>query len=1602
MSKPTKSSSGSAGIGGMFKSFTKSFKANSTYPAAYAAHASTANEVQDLQVYLEKSKSSSVTQRIEATEAIRASIDAYDPASIPEIWMSVEDMVSSRFTSECRRAVLKLMIACIKRGNVEWTTRMSFYNCLVKNSNAQDFDLQLEAMKELTHNGKYMADFFEVESRIPDVLGSWFRFLATETQEIRIGRRSQAAKGKSHGSSIEENFHSLIRFIFNAFRHNHSLFSDRDVYFLVSEATMTCRKTSSESDMEECLSLISVIISNSYMPIENLTSLLEVLCGVASIPSRAEQAWEIIVNLSRSYIANNTFACLCKILEATNKKEVNSNTMRGAARYLQRLIAMYVSERREVEISVVKVLQAYNASLAIDSLQHNYEICCCIYNLIEDPSTRSKFSYHIWESRELSPLEIIYRISSTPFVQKFASHVLSSGDAPSISMFSSLSRHSTSDRSQAHATARQIVEKFKQLFSLMADIFGHNDFDGSKEVVIDFFVDMSPFIDERCAIIVIEHFKLSHYCNPLSKNWIENTEALFSRFFQDISWGTTVRQNVLNVVSDSFEIAKEICEQATLVELISKVFEHVEDEPDNLVLETMIQMFEEIAKDSKPKVLEHISQLFLAFFPDGSRRKSVTSFASTGNDFSMHSQITSTQNASLGSIGAPYNGGTSPLLAGADKISNGGSPMSQHYTPVDYRKQLVSSAFCRIFVHFFKNMAAHAALTYRNLLHICKRSLSEPLAFTEVARLLFRIRTSGEGYIYLANPSNMDGLATCLGRNLSGKEDLSIYKSTMSWWYPETVSYLYEEDLDSASWVLKLQSDAPSDSFGRTANLPFELDISLWFNDVVVKTIETGGHWEIYSFIWAHLAPQLSNVLLFLKNGSDLQRLRQIICDQISGSARPPQVVYPKDVTRNDLKVVMIRTISTLISYQDMFSTEEEDQIVRALVEGMSVSEKAVIPCIHGLLVCSYELPLSVKKCFAQIFEKFQQRAVDLQTSPHILEFLLSISRLPLLKDTFTQDEYKAVFDIAAKHIQYAHDIIPPKDRTSLEQEANAFVDAKNRGKISNVVSNDSSSVLLLQYLLVLAYDTVATWFLTLRVSDRKFMATFIIRRLVSANGVIDDIDPQSLAHVDLISRFTYSNLDLTAPPPSVMKSESSSYTNSDWIFGSSIVSIKTETKTGESQVTIRRPTGTSVFNLKPNEKMIPAWLEKFVLKQRENNDTESASQRLRASNTVTFTPNYFLLQLFVPVDINESIKPIPLSQTSTTAEALSTLDHTSVVDFHKIKVTYVPPSEDVDSSYSNIATGSLDFKKFLDGMGKLTSLKDNRNLFTGSPHIGSDVETDYAYLWNDKVTQVLFCQTTALQLPLCEETGIDVRASSFQNAGVNIFFDDSDSQVSIDELQLQPCFVNIAITPVHYGLNRNSTALDPALDFDTTSPVMRPQTFKRDDTQVMEKVKLYKVRVICKPGVPTIFAACHLKMVSEKNLPVFVRNISILASKFSRVWNENGSYVSNWQSRLKQIDDLKESVHASLTAGLSEGLSGKVTSSNGLKRGDAAEGKEESNITQSFLDQLTSTEPTEPLEYEKKDSGPGLGLSTFTVDDPDGQDDHMPLLKHLDFSAFT
>lgn len=1477
------SGSGGSGLGNVFKNLTNPFKSSgssstNTTPKINPQVIGKYNGM-DLDDLLAKAGAgNSNSTRIAAVNAIRSLLIETVVSSIPEIWYQTRDIIGKHNVLECRRAGFRLLEACITHDEHVVGARMTYCQAILSNGNLDCFDLQLNCLRSLTNDGRDMGDLVNSGYPFSHVVCSWLRRVANEVQEIRYGRKRDIAEP---WTTMKDNFHEILKFIEKSIKFNITAFDEESLGEILREMVGICRKTSSKDDIKYCIAVVDTVMVYGFLPMENLGGILEVLCGVAiTVEEQSGNAWQTVQNLAMSHAAVSTVSHLCEILTGSFKREVNSNTMRGAAKFLMKLFRLSVDPEEDryrdmCRISVRFILKALVDSIKVSSLRHGMEVCNCVLQMLTDEPIRNSIPYELW-SGDNSPFEAVYALSRYETVQRRSrKHAADNGYA----------QGQPGDDIVGQVVIK-IGEICQQLKLLLDD---SKKFPGPREALVDTLLDLSDYSDDECALKVINCFEEDHFCNPMNKNWSENLKTLIEHYYNDPTRSTYVRVEVVKLARDVYSAAKDINARKAMLLLIDNIFCNIDQEVNTEVLSELMSFFVTVAVACDGETFDKMCTKLHVIF----------------NQYDEEE------------INDPQ-----PVENFAEFIKER-----------SIRGRALTKAFGHLFTLTFRYSPLKACRAYFYLLQYCTKTVkTDQVVFLEAAKLLCRIRVTSENYVYLTNPNNMDGLAGSVGH--------SVKTGTLTgdelWKYPEELSYLSTENLDVPSAMLKRGA--------RSVVELKEIDIRTWLK-LMINILKNGAPWEVYSFVMAHLAPQLSNMQLFSDYVGEIFELWELMCDQIS-TGKLPNIKLPTNVNRLETLVALIRSMSSIIGYNAMFNKQHSDRIVQAFVLGLSSWETTAVPCINGLVICCYEFPLSVKKFMFQIFNKLQMAITTTKTTPHVLEFLLSLSRLPRLTDNFTLEDYKRVFGMAFKYIQHANDL-----------------STKNPPR-----ANETDEVWpsMTQYLLALAYNVIANWFLTLKLSRRKEMATFITRNLIIANGQQNDIADQSLATLDLISRFTYSDLDLVMQPPTTRMSPMEGSEVKKWIYGTSVVTLETHLETGYSQLIVRRPTGTTMFNIRPDEKTVPQHLREKVMLMHENDADDTEEKEIKTDSLQLFSPSYMFLQTILPTHPDSSFKPLLLYDDAATQRAISAFDRTPVVDFHKVGVMYIAPGQNTEQEILGNQVGSRAYRKFLSQLGTLIRLKGNKSVYTAGLDTENDIDGEYAYAWNDKITQMIY-HTTTLMPNNPNDTSFSAKKRHIGNNYVSIYYDESGLAFNFDVIKSMFNFINIVVSP--------------------HTAEFQPDSGMQD---LPKKRQYYRVRAYRRDGVPALFAACHLKTVSQEALPLFVRNLALIASKFATVWHSEGQYISNWRYRLQQIRQLQD---RTLTQRQEEVQQRKNQEASNERRNSA-------------VAMTTTSSSSNGGVVNGSDGSNSAGTvdssSTNNNNDDNEVDDELPLLKNLAFSSFT
>ncbi|KAF8761300.1 Rap/ran-GAP [Rhizoctonia solani] len=669
---------------------------------------------------------------------------------------------------------------------------------------------------------------------------------------------------------------------------------------------------------------------------------------------------------------------------------------------------------------------------------------------------------------------------------------------------------------------------------------------------------------------------------------------------------------------------------------------------------------------------------------------------------------------------------------------------------------------------------------------------------------------------------------------------------------------------------------------------------------VMIDLITTETDWEILSYVLCHLPVQMSNKHLFCgpRTRSAIIRLLSELCTAVYEDKLTSNIgALPVNLKATDVAGLAYHTLTTLMSYHRTFNKQLQDDLLRTFLRGLNKNTTTVKPCLQALAIAAFELQPSTTKFLGEIVDKLSQIMSNPTIAGYILELLCIIGSIPTLYANFTDDNYRRVFHVPLQYI-------------TLHNRPDSH--AGPAGK---------ESYALTQHVLILAYYQIYIWFLALKLQDRPKHIPYITRHLLLANEHYTQVDEPTEVCFDWLARFAFANAEskprMSSLRESVLNPPGSSgegiVASKSWVFGNSIVTIKTLRHSGWLEIECRRPSGLTTFLCKLENvaalglgeqvtgEIVEAATEAIGQVQDETSDGQVASKEGHtgeASNIpsgllnpasvaplkeMELDPSYLALQLSPYPDIRRaSLRGRLVPNDDLLGRTLRSLDRVPVMDFHKVGIIYVGPGQTDEREILGNRAGSPAYTHFLDNIGRLIRLKDQRDLYTGGLDQHYDSDGQYAYAWWDVIIQMLY--HTATLMP--NRDGDDQFAFKKLHIGndyVRIIWNDSGKPYRFDTLATQFQYVNIVIEPHSVGT---------------------VAAFTSD----AHREEFYKVVLQRAPGMPEFGMIGEFKIVSAKCLPDVVRQTSMLADFFAQIYVHTQhdtireEYITPWRARLRQI----------------------------------------------------------------------------------------------------
>lgn len=1438
-------------------------------------------------------------------------------------------MIESKNPTEIRVAGYDLLTACVKHGFSTDLERKEYFDTLTARFDPDDFHLQLAAVVELAKHGKDLSGFYY--DAIP-LLTKWLLLAWAAVEEARIRSKQAPSKAGQVKAPLgeETNLHQLFNFIVDVIKFSFIVSTEDETGHLIDGAIHVALQARYADEIRDSVRVLDAIVIYSTIPSKKLRECIKVLCSIyCIIPEARKDAWHTVRNLCSSHNGNTTVIILLDILRYSGGSVSQSSIreIRGSLLILERIISKAISKGEGSGFPTVPfalLMDALTAVLAIDHAKAESEVLHLILSLFSGDEDKSRVD--LLEEDWTTMFEIAAKCSL---------RALETSDGRPIHVRPHALSPAPSEASGESAAnvATTIAQTLYRLIVRIGELMNTpraNDF-LQKESCIAFFSHVHAHLPESCTELVIDYYVEYRLCYPSDPDWHQNVTFLLDAFFSNRSRSTEIRLQALKAVTDVYEMIELMGEHEDpncLYKFVSGILEKLPEEREVTVLHHVISFAVAVADTAEPTIFEYIVKQL---------------HQSISND-QLHPPISSSESR----IGV-MRSSPSPDTNEARVLQA---------TPAS----IVSRGIVQIFMKSMDSSSTKALRVFDEILWIAKSNSCDTDARLSALKMLFRLRADWANRIFLTPFTESEGLASSIYRTqaslsrkqaadeatqtrmtrgdepgslrptrspssaqlhtISGTASLrnvnnisrTLQRHQQLWMHPDSEA-LPELASGKASTVLVSIID---DNWHRDASISRDrrtLKLSAWL-ETVMALLQQGCDWEVYSYILVYLPSQLTNQALFRGAIQQIKQLRNVICQQIKNSSfhEPPG---SSGLRKADVAICLFQTLNMVMSYHEHFSRNEEDEIVKTFVTGMNAWDKAAKCCLHALSICCHELPNSIRSVLVSILQRMSQIITQSHVAVHILEFLACLARLPGLYSNFGEDQYRTVFGICFRYLQYVREKTqdsrsasrisnPPGRPVSVQLESPKGL-AHMSAADSNLVPNASDD--LPQYVYALAYHVIIFWFLSLRLTERGNQVSWIMKNLVWTDDIGRQVvDEQAQVTINFMRRTAYADVDESAADPNFTEDRFGEILKRRWIVGDSIVTIEQAIRGGWAQVTKRQPSGTSHYMVCEKFERPPA--HRVI-------NSPDALRELGDADPNVVQPSHLLVQLAAPMPLTgEALRPILLpSDDDKMRRAITAFDRIPTVDCHKVGVIYVGENQTQEIEILANVMGSSDYTDFLSELGTLTKLK-GATFNTQGLDRQYDTDGEYTFCWRDRVTEMVFHVTTLMPTNLEHDPQCNNKKQHIGNDFVNIIFNNSGNPFRFDTFPSEFNYVNIVITP------------ESRASFVAT----RLRSGSHADSA------FYKVQVMSKQGFPEISPAAEIKIVSLKALPDFIRLLALNASVFSLVWNNRagGEHVSSWRSRLREIVRLRDN-YVSKHAGHNQPISpASIGQGNGMGSPDS------------------------------------------------------------------
>lgn len=1465
------------------------------------------------QAVLLLSRGNDTQDRLRAAKRITSIMTKYEVPNVASIWARAEDLVYLENNDNALETGYNLLAACVMLKKLIARERVMFVEAIMSDDRGVAMPYRIDILRKLTIDGRYLEN---IEVFVPLLTVKLIEQNMEKINDLRDKRKdAKDAKATQRIILLHEYLEELLDFVLAITKFNAKVLERNYRIALVEAVLSIARVASREDELRKTLDIVDAFVTYARLPRAVIRGCLEIMCAMytqeGSLQDRATRTLNILLENHYAILATQDLLDIAAEAESTSRG-TNKNNTRGAVLVL-RLMVKAGDESRLKPPELLNMLKALNHSSGMESKR----LIMSKLELVNGILSNSEMCQNLFEKEEWAELRGML------FKATMWSEEGTTSDKPSHDSAIAGTRLTITSKQP-----RELSVLFQQVFDNLRQLCEEHDPERIA-MVMDATHDLLPDLDNESCMSVIRYHQAERLLVPPTEDWLAKCQKLNNTIFcayppRDV----TVRLYALRALHDAYNTA-EALNDPDANHLMKLLIDKIPHEDDMEVLEVLCQIAADVGTWTQDQDL--FDNIFRAL------------------KAALFEKVIE-----------------SPSSKSPEQLQN-----DEHGTSGSSRNVILSNCFVRLFLRNLNRSGSRTLDLFSAIVHLANSPTQPPDARIVAMKLIARIRSDSDCRVYVLPDTGCESVAAALCRT-SDSVLPSLYaivspvvrpsrpvpndstgrrqnQSTPAAPHPTRVSqpmrsvssigglghtpkpnpplWMYgtarglPEDPPARSSHLVFSHLKPEDKLGANGQQRFVLPIKIWLELVLSMLQRKDLEWETYSYMIVHIGAQLTNHSLFIDSLHRVQDLTKLLMNQIMRKEyhAPPAHTNLK---KSDVAICMYHILTMLISYKDYLQRvpnyDPKEIMIQTFLEGVGTGERTAEICIHALSICCHELPRDITRRLEVVIQKFAKVITQAHLAVHILEFLAGLARMEHLFSQFRDEDYSNVFSICIRYLEYVRDQRARQNRFSARSSRASLTPARS-GTPPQPEANVTKSLAdeLPQYVYALAYHVIVFWFMSLDLRERPRHAATIERKLrMRDEHGKQSLDEQGQVTLDFLHRITYSDSDDTAANPNFSKPADGPVAKKSWVVGISIMTVETAGRTGLSQITRRRPSGTRHAIFQPNLVPTPKHQQRIV------------PEAFYSDDYVEVAPDDVLAEFYSSQQIvYEAIDlPIPLADDESTSRAISTFDRIPALDGHKVGIIYIGEGQTDEVTILANVMGSEDYTQFLSGIGSLIKLKGATFNAQGLDR-EFDSDGKFTYAWRNRVTELVFHVTTMMPTNLKNDPQCSLKKRHTGNDFVNIIWNNSGGPFDFNTFPSAFNYVNIVIQP-------EARTSFVATRLFAAERARRAEEKKRAEEELKKANGLengvhatgtttssipsissdlfYRVTVLTAPGIPAISAAATTKIISGPCLPAFVRLLALNASVFCHVWSNRdaggiGEHVSSWRSRLREINRLRQ-----------------------------------------------------------------------------------------------